>query len=291
MCDGLHVERRSVDGLFDLIADGTRVAIVRALGEAEGPLGFSALRDRTGVADSGNFNYHLDRLVGVLVRDTEGGYELTNSGAELFGSVLAGTYTADATVEPVAPGWECQLCGGEMVADYVDERARFRCRDCGEGARFPFPPGSVEQFDRSELPEAFARWWHGTVTQLLDGFCPFCSGRIDRTLIDPRTDEEGRLLPEAVRFDCRRCGEAPRLSASTLATFQPVVEGFLAEHGFDLTTRHPSQVWGELDRWETTVRSESPRRLTVRFGHGEETVSVKIAEDATIEAVERVRGE
>ncbi|MFW5949478.1 MAG: DUF7351 domain-containing protein [Halolamina sp.] len=287
MSDGTRVERRSPDELFDLIADGTRVAIVRALGAAEEPLGFAALRERAGVADSGNFNYHLERLVGVLVADSETGYELTRSGTALFGSVLAGTYTADATVEPVAPDWDCQLCGGEMLVDYAAERARFRCRDCEEGARFPFPPGSVEQFERSELPAAFARWWHGTVTRLVDGFCPRCAGRLDRSLTGLRTDDEGRSLPEAVRFDCRRCGETARMSASTLATIQPAVAGFFAEHGFDLRRRHPSQVWAELDEWETTVRSASPRRLTVRFGHGGEEVTVAIDENAAVDVVER----
>ena len=286
MSDGTRVERRSPDELFGLLADGTRMAIVQALGEAPGPLSFSALRERVGVADSGNFNYHLDRLVGVLVADVDDGYELTHSGAELFGSVLAGTYTADAAVDAVAPDWDCQLCGGEMVVDYADERARFRCRDCDEGARFSFPPGSVEQFERSELPAAFARWWHGTVTRLVDGFCPICAGRLDRSLASPPTDEEGER-PEVVRFDCRRCGETARVSASTLATFQPVIEGFLAEHGFDLRTRHPSQIWAELNDWETTVRSASPRRLTVRFGHGGETVVVDIDENAAVDTVER----
>ena len=287
MSDGKRVERRSPDDLFGLLADETRIGIVRALGEAEGSLRFSALRDRVGVADSGNFNYHLDRLVGVLVADTEEGYELTRSGAELFGSVLAGTYTADAVVDPVTPDWDCQLCGGETVVDYGNERARFRCRDCDEGARFPFPPGSVEQFDRSELPAAFARWWHGTVTRLVDGFCPVCAGRLDRALAGPGGGDERQSSPESVQFDCRRCGETARVSASTLATFQPVVEGFLGEHGFDLRTRHPSQVWAELDDWETTVRSASPRRLTVRFGHGGEVVTVDIDENAAVETVDR----
>lgn len=288
MSDGARVERRSPDELFGLLADGTRMGIVRALGEAEGPLRFSALRERTGIADSGNFNYHLDRLVGVLVEETREGYALTHSGAELFGSVLAGTYTVDAAVEPVAPGWDCSLCGGEMVVDYAAERARFRCQDCREGAQFPFPPGSIEQFDRSELPEVFARWWHGMATRLVDGFCPLCAGRLDRTLAGSRSDDEGRSVPEAVRFDCRRCGETFRVSASTVATFQPVVEGFLAEQGFDLTTRHPSQVWGELDRWETTEQPECPG-LLVRFGDGGEEVTVTIDGNAEIETVERIR--
>jgi DNA-binding transcriptional ArsR family regulator/transcription elongation factor Elf1 len=285
MSDGTCVDRRSPEELFGLLGDGTRLEIVRALGEAGGPLAFAALRERVGVADSGNFNYHLGRLTGVLVRDAAEGYELTRSGAAVFGSILAGTYTADAAVEPITPGWDCQLCGGEMAVDYADERARVRCRDCGAGAQFPFPPGSVEGFDRAELPEAFARWWHGTVTRLVDGFCPLCAGRLDRTLAGPRDDDAER--PDAVRFDCARCGETAHVSASTLASFQPVVKGFLAEHGFDLTGRHPSQVWAELDRWETSVRSEDPRRLTVQFGHAGEQVTVDIDEDGTVASVQR----
>lgn len=82
--DGGGTEDRQVPAAvetFTLLSDETRVRILVALSEAsECPLRFSELRSRVGVADSGQFNYHLDRLRGRLVVKTEDGYALTETG-------------------------------------------------------------------------------------------------------------------------------------------------------------------------------------------------------------------
>jgi DNA-binding transcriptional ArsR family regulator len=74
--------------VYALLADETRVAIVRALGEVGRPLAFSELRERVGVRDSGRFNYHLQRLVGVFLDCTEEGYVLTDDGERVADSLV-----------------------------------------------------------------------------------------------------------------------------------------------------------------------------------------------------------
>ncbi|MFB6095368.1 MAG: hypothetical protein ABEJ71_02810 [Halodesulfurarchaeum sp.] len=91
---------------FELLSDETRIRIIRELyrcGEGQrgpegrdgaggpelgdGHLPFSTLKERVGVRDSGQFNYHLARLKGVYVRQTAHGYELSPEGravARLF---------------------------------------------------------------------------------------------------------------------------------------------------------------------------------------------------------------
>lgn len=72
--------------LFDLLTDETRLRIVSVLAAHEHanpdapPLGFAALRERVGAADSGRFNYHLRKLAGSLVAKVDGGYALTDAG-------------------------------------------------------------------------------------------------------------------------------------------------------------------------------------------------------------------
>ncbi|MFB6354779.1 MAG: hypothetical protein ABEJ92_11925 [Halobacteriales archaeon] len=72
--------------LFDLLSDETRLRIVSVLAAHEHanpaapPLGFAALRERVGAADSGRFNYHLRKLAGSLVEKVDGGYALTPAG-------------------------------------------------------------------------------------------------------------------------------------------------------------------------------------------------------------------
>lgn len=72
--------------VYSLLANAMRVEIVLVLGEADGALAFSVLRERVGVRDSGGFNYHLQRLVGTFVERADDGYALTDIGERLFAS-------------------------------------------------------------------------------------------------------------------------------------------------------------------------------------------------------------
>lgn len=80
---------------FDLLGDETRLRIVRALAAADPePRRFSDLRARVGTADTGRFNYHLNRLRGDLVEKTDEGYVLTPAGRRLAG-VVTGSLPAN----------------------------------------------------------------------------------------------------------------------------------------------------------------------------------------------------
>jgi len=66
---------------FDLLGDETRLGIIHALyceqRAGSTPIAFSALCDRTGIEDTGQFNYHLTRLCGPFVEKVPEGYSLT----------------------------------------------------------------------------------------------------------------------------------------------------------------------------------------------------------------------
>jgi hypothetical protein len=174
------VRSRSPDAAFGLLADSTRIGILQALGETpETPVPFSQLRERVGLQDSGQFNYHLGKLVGVFVWKTDAGYELTHSGRQIVGTLYAGSYTADATVGPIPIADECPLCTGQLIAEYADEIAVTRCTDCSEWVNeVPFPPGSLDGFQREELPMAFDRWMQHVCRGTIAGFCDTCDGRV-----------------------------------------------------------------------------------------------------------------
>jgi hypothetical protein len=71
---------------FATLGNETRLSILLALWEAYEPfvatnaVAFSELRERVGMRDSGQFNYHLDKLRGHFVRKTDAGYELRRAG-------------------------------------------------------------------------------------------------------------------------------------------------------------------------------------------------------------------
>ncbi|WP_440991598.1 winged helix-turn-helix domain-containing protein [Haloarchaeobius baliensis] len=281
------VEERAPDDVFGLLGSEARVDILRALGSRpDDEFSFSELFDAVAIDDSGNFNYHLEKLRGVFVRKTDG-YGLTHAGKSVVGAMYAGTYTANAAIEPISADWDCLLCGGEMLIHYEDERVRFRCEDCEEGASFPFPPGNLDEFDRDELPRAFARWYHQSFRKLFNGFCGVCSGRVERELLHPpESIEEGRG-PSEVAFECTRCGSFGVITGGSLVTMHPIVEGFLAEHGFDVSARHPSQIWAELDDHEAFYDGHEQPAFGVRFAVDDEQVVATVTADGFVEDVRR----
>jgi DNA-binding HxlR family transcriptional regulator len=91
-----EAEGESATRALELLGDGTRLATLRAVAAAEGPVSFSALRRTVGVDDSGRFNYHLRRLTGVYVERNEAGYTLLPAGRDALAAV--------AMLGAVAPG-------------------------------------------------------------------------------------------------------------------------------------------------------------------------------------------
>jgi hypothetical protein len=92
-----------------------RVAVLRELADADGPVAFSELRDRVGVRDPGKFNYHLQRLADHFLRQTDGGYELGHRGRRLFVVAGDGVVEPDGDIEetdvdPVESTGEAQSC-------------------------------------------------------------------------------------------------------------------------------------------------------------------------------------
>ena len=101
---------------LDALTHEIRVAVLRELADADGPVAFSELRDRVGVRDPGKFNYHLQRLADQFLRQTDGGYELDHRGRRLLVVAGDGVVTDDgAVVDDRAASTDgsdsCPVCG------------------------------------------------------------------------------------------------------------------------------------------------------------------------------------
>lgn len=289
------VERTPPEDVFGLLASDTRVEILRQLGESlDRSVSFSELRKRVGVEDSGQFNYHLKQLQGTLVRKDGDSYTLTHAGRQIVGAIYAGTYTADATVDPLTTGVECPACETDFHAEYVEEMARITC-ECDQDVEYFFPPGALEGFDNTALPAAFYRWNYLTLQRILAGFCPLCAGRMGGEMVLDGDARRMTPLPaesafETVHFEfeCRRCGNARQFVGTSPAIVHPGVAGFLSEHDIDIRTDPIWEIRKELDSPELTVLSTEPPRLEVRFTYEDDAVVVVIAEDGTVTNVDRV---
>lgn len=291
--DTVTVERHDPRAVFELLADETRVEILQVLGEApEEELAFSTLRERVGTADSGQFNYHLKRLTDSFVRKTEGGYELTHAGGKIVGAIQAGRYTADATVDPVSIGFKCPHCETDLQAAYDTETARIFC-ECENEVSFFFPAGSLDQVPRDRLPDAFYRWNHHKIQGILAGFCPTCDGRMEGDLV---LDGDGRVTHLSddsdhetahFEFDCQRCGHTSRALATSPAMLHPATGGLLAEHGFDVRMDPIWWIRDALEPPQVELTDSDPPRLDVTLTFEEDSIRLRIADDASVVEFER----
>lgn len=281
----ISVEHRKPGEVFELVSNDLRVDIVQALGEAAQPLSFSTLRETTGERDSGKFNYHLRKLVGHFVSQGEEGYELTIAGDQVYGAMLSGAYTADATVPPFEFEGPCPLCGSaELHATYAEETAKVYCPNCEDWHNeFPFPPGNLDEFDRRELPAAFDRWMRTTLQTFLQGFCGNCGGRIDPGLEQTAPEDP---LPIRARYVCGRCGEELHASPSLPVFFQSRAVSFFDRHGVDVFHDPTWQFYGPEDDLTIEIIDEDPLWVEVCVTMDGETLRATVGPEATVEDVE-----
>lgn len=274
------VEHRPPGEVFELLSSDRRVEIVQALGEAGEPMSFSALREAVSERDSGKFNYHLRKLVGYFVTQTEDGYRLSLAGDQVYGAILSGAFTANASIAPFEFDGPCPLCGHEfLLAEYTDEHAKLSCPDCGEWRNeFPFPPGSLDQFTRAELPTAFDRWMRATVTTYLQGFCANCGGRVDTRLEQSPPDAS---MPVRARFECDRCGEELRSSPALPVLHHPTTISFFERHGVNVL-HDPS--WRYYDM-SVEITDEKPLRARLSLAVDGEKLVALVGPEGTVEDV------
>lgn len=283
----ISVERESPEAVFAVLGNESRLAILRALGEAEGAVSFSELHDRIDLRDSGQFNYHLGKLLDRFVRKADDGYSLTLAGDQLVGALLAGTYTATAvTDEPIELPEACPECRGSIAVTYADELVEMACLECGGWYNeFTFPPGVLDQVEVGDLPRVFDRWLLTVLERTHAGFCHNCAGRVEGALTLDEAHPHGVTATHA----CERCGQDASCSAAMPVLFHPAGTSFLYDHGVD---RRETPTWELAAAVDTTVRvtATDPPAAEVTLVGGEATLTATVGADLTVSQIERQPG-
>ena len=222
----------SPDEAFEVLGNETRLGILRTLGEADGPLSFSELFDRTGYETSGNFSYHLEKLEGHFVDKTDDGYRLRRAGFRVVVAVLSGAMTDDPVLERTPVETPCFLCGGEMEVNYREENVGMYCTECGGTrggtsttahssddptanivGRLYLPPAGVRNRTPAEILEAAEIWSTAKGQSLSRGVCPLCSAVVDQSVrvcedhdgTGGRCDVCDQRFGVTIRRDCTNC--------------------------------------------------------------------------------------
>lgn len=296
-----QVPDRDLDDVFRLVANDTRIEIIRALWAAhiaepetlEGPrqnaLSFSTLRARVGVDDSGRFNYHLDELRPQFVRKREDGYVLTDAGSRVIGAAVSGVYTDSTPTLDTSVMGACPTddCAGQLEADYEYGHLEVACTDCARQTVLHAPPIVVETHDVDARPATLQRYTTTEAQRMARGFCTLCNGRVHARLNQAKVAgnmAERDAVPIIHR--CQECGNVAHTSATVCLLDHPAVVAFLHDVGVDYRTvalwRPPKGV----DRTET-LRGREPVRIDVTLTGDAETLHLRM--DEAIEVIEATR--
>jgi hypothetical protein len=275
-----------LEAAFSLVANEIRFQVLQALWEAqqadELPVPFSKLFDSVNVNDSGQFNYHLDKLVPRFVRDVENGYELTFAGEQVIGAAASGIYTdTDVTIDAIDVG-ACPDCEAAIEARYEGGRLEVGCADCDlvitDG--LPAPPVLAASHDPDALPRVFSQLLLTRCQKVTRGFCQHCGGRIEPTL-DTESWDEPR-----VRQACQACGVEMGMTVEAVVLDHPAVVSFLYEDGIDL---RETLIW-DLD-WlfdtEVTIPSEDPPCIELTMSRDGERLELTLDETLSVVDVAR----
>ncbi|GAB3691923.1 winged helix-turn-helix domain-containing protein [Salinarchaeum chitinilyticum] len=272
---------------FDVVRSPARVDILLALAEQasvdpDAPaLSFSALHDRVDIDDSGQFNYHLDKLRDHLVHSTEDGYRLSPRGHEVAGAILSGAFAAgeDLPAEPLAGA--CPYCDADIQAAYEQGQIVVECANDHTLFTSSVPDDLATEASLADVLEEVRARARYKLQIVLEGTCTYCYGDVEWS-VTHRDDH-----PEPVLYEgrCTRCGVGYSAPPNYAVLFHPAVVAFFWEHGVDVR----SIVAWEIADWtvDQTLRSEDPVRIEVVFGTDDARLAVTIDDAAAVVDVEQ----
>jgi hypothetical protein len=272
------------DGAFTLLGNETRIGILEVLWAAYDPyagtnaLPFSELFDRTGADDTGNFNYHLGKLTGHFVRQTDDGYELAAPGFRIVRAVVADGVTGDPLVGPTPVDANCPRCRGSLAVSYEGGTTWVRCSECegywprrgGEIFGFGLPPAGLRDRDVDGILEATIVYSIHRFATMMDAVCPECGSAVETSLSVCRDHDPGEGVCEeceshfvgVITAVCTSCKFPWRSPSYAPVSHHPALIAFYYDHGIE----HDPGTWAAIRRgldWDETLLSTDPASLRI----------------------------
>lgn len=272
---------------YQLLSDGTRLEILRALWEDHDPreptpMRFTELRDRVNVSDPGRLNYHLKKLTEHFIRRTDDGYELREAGKRVIRVVIAGTATDDVTIDPVSIDVSCIFCNGPTILEYQGGQLLHWCTSCTARCVVGYPSSllSSEELPSAGLidrtPEEVYRsnrtWIKHREGSVMEGVCPDCSGPVTvetlRICDDHHPDPEDKKVCDGcgsiywgmVHLACEVCRSRWQIATLFYPTTHPAVIAFYYDHGIEFDSASHEKRVTLLDYQEEVI-TEDPLRI------------------------------
>lgn len=251
------------DEAFVALGNEVRVQALQVLGQAESPLSFTELRERVGIEDPGQFNYHLDKLRGHFIRQVGDKYALRETGSRVVQAVLSGSVTGTASLEPTPLEAPCPYCGASIQIQFAEERVLARCTQCpgtyagsqtdarfleeaphGTIGFFLLPPAGLHDRTPREILDAAVEWTYLEILALANGICSRCSSRVEQNFNvcedhDAATGVCGncnRRHAVLVDYDCTNCTKVEeRIPIGLHLLSKTELQSFASNLGINLT--------------------------------------------------------
>ncbi|SFS07086.1 hypothetical protein SAMN05216559_3150 [Halomicrobium zhouii] len=275
--------------VFDLVSDSTRMGILRALADAysEEPtdpwLEYTELQEAVGIRDNGNFNYHLEQLGDLVVKEPTG-YMISRIGMGVVSAVSSGALDPERTWGPIdAPG-ACYHCEDSLQLHYEDGILRLTCGRDEHAIPLSVPPSLLESHPEDELIERIAFLENRWGALLRQNICSECHGRVDGEI------ELGGARSEHYHYHghCHRCGFQHGIPVGMYLVSHPAVTSFFYERGVDVRTV-PFWTLEFCKPHSETVLCTDPLRLRVDVTRENETLSITLDRAGTVTATERAQ--
>ena len=298
-------ERRSAADIFQLLADDTRVNILRAIAVAQfelegvgtGPaeLAFSEIYDHVDVENTSKLSYHLGELTGTYLRKTEDGYSLSHAGERIVRFILSENYKQPDSFGPEPVEGVCVFCGEEALEARLSHQFfRIDCTACEQPVTGqPITPAQVRTRDGKSLVQSVKLRSVETARQIRREMCPECGAQLSAEVVAVPESP----LPDADSFvvtsTCEECLREYNSPLTYSVVYHPASIAFHWERGVDVTTRgiwefHRNVYEG---RWTSEQTTSDPDEYEVVLRHGDDAVRLYLDSTATVERTERVRGE
>lgn len=274
--------RRDTVEAFGLLSNEIRIATLLALWDAKEPwedqpgLSFSELYGEVAVDDTGQFNYHLDKLTPRFVAEDNGSYTLTLTGFKLVQAVIAGVGDTGTELAETAVDRDCPFCGEPIRVRYDHGVVVLYCTHCDGRGRTEIggdqrgfllgdmlPPAGLEDRTPAEVVDATVTQFLNRFDTMRSGVCTDCGGPVQSTLrvcSDHDADDTpcsacNQVAAGWINCLCDVCARGSGAPAWLAVQTQPPVAGLLYESGD----------WSD-DPWEQ-------KELGIGLGYTETVVS------------------
>jgi hypothetical protein len=297
-------EDRSATDVFRLLADDTRVDVLRAVavtqhelegvGSGAAELAFSEIYDEVDVENTSKLSYHLGELTGVYLRKGDDGYSLSHAGERIVRFILSRNYEQPESFGPVPVEGRCVFCGGEALeAKRSHQFLRIDCTACEKQVTGqPITPAQVRTRDGESLVRSIKLRSAEDAGQIRRGMCPECGARpsveVSAVPESPLPDAD----PYVVTSTCEECLREYNSPLTYSVVHHPASIAFHWDRGVDVTARG---VWEFHERlykgcWTSERTSSDPEEYEVVLRHGDDAVRLRLDSTATVVGTERVRG-